>query len=559
MKNIIKKILNDEGVVCDADMIEIPPKDDMGDFAFPCFSIAKEKKQSPLLISHELCEKLREKIPKEISNISNNGPYVNFFIDKKMLAKKIISDVNKKTFGSFKLDNKKIGIEYPAPNTNKPLHVGHLRNMAIGDSIFNIAKTVGNEVYHLNLFNDRGILICKSMVAYMKYGNGATPESEGIAGDKFVGKYYVLFNKELEKNPKLEDEAKDLLQKWEAGDKETIALWKKMNSWTYSGIENTFKKFGLNKIDKNYYESQLYKEGKKIIEDGLEKKIFEKKDGAIIINLEKEGLDEKVLLRSDGTSVYITQDLYLAMKKIEDFNLDSSYYVVGNDQIYHFNVLFSILDKLGIKKNWKHFSYGMVELPTGKMKSRDGSAKTAEDLIEETKKTAIKNIRERTLDLSEKELERRSLIVALAAIKYFLLKPDINKSIIFNPEEALAFEGNTGPYLLYSYARANSIIKKAKRIEEKDLEIFDINPKESVLIKKLNSYSEMVEKAYKQLAPNVVATYVYELSQVFNEFYHECPVMCSNQDKFRLELVKSFKIVMEKALNLLGIEFLDEM
>ncbi len=540
-------------------LIEIPPSEELGDFAFPCFFMSKEMKKSPLMIAEDLCEKLRKKLPKEISNVNNNGAYINFFFDKKIIAEKLFRKVSKKNWGNLKIDNKNIGIEYPSPNTNKPLHVGHLRNMTIGDSVSNILRSVGNSVYHLNLNNDRGILISKSMLAYQKFGNNSTPEKEKISGDKFVGKYYVLFNEKLKENPELEKDAQELLKKWEDSDEETIKLWKRMNNWAYSGMKKTFEIFGLNKIDKEYYESELYKEGKRIIDDGLNKKIFEKKDdGAVIINLDDEKLGEKVLLRSDGTSVYITQDLFLALKKINDFDLDSSYYVVGDDQIYHFQVLFKILEKLGIKKDWKHFSYGMVTLPSGKMKSRDGSAKSANDFIEETKKIAIKNIKERTNNIDDKELDRRSLIIALAAIKYFLIKVDINKSIVFNPQEALSFEGNTGPYLLYSYARANSILKRIK-IKDDNLKIVDINSIESSLIKQIYSFHEILKKSYEQMSPNLLANYVYEMSKTFNEFYHKCPVVNSNQEKFRFEIVKSFKITLEKSLSLLGISVLDEM
>ena len=559
-KTIIKLISNNTNLPTESiiNLLEIPPKEEMGDFAFPCFTLAKTEKKSPLLISQELTEKLKNNLPKEIIDITYTGAYVNFFTNKTILAEKIINETKKDNWGILELDNKKIGIEYPAPNTNKPLHVGHLRNMAIGDSITNITQTTGNKIYHLNLYNDRGILISKSMTAYLNYGNNTTPETENISGDKFVGKFYVLFNEKVKDNPKLEEEAKELLKKWESGDKETIKLWTKMNNWTYEGILKTFNTFGLKKIDKNYHESKMYKEGKEIVEEGLKKGIFSKKDGAIIINLEKDKLGEKVLLRSDGTSVYITQDIFLAEKKIKDFNLDSSYYIVGNDQIYHFQVLFTILEKLGIKKDWKHFAYGMVTLPSGKMKSRDGTAKSADDFIKDTKQLAIKGLKERSLNLTEKELEIRGLTIALAAIKYFLLKVDIKKNIVFNPKEALAFEGNTGPYLLYSYARANSITKKAK-IENSEIKILEIHPLESSLIKKINSFPETIEKSYKQLAPNIIANYSFELAQTFNEFYHTCPVMNSKQSQFRLELVKAFKITLQKSLALLGIETLEEM
>jgi len=540
-------------------LIEIPPSDDMGDFAFPCFSLAKSFKKNPMAIAEDLAEKIRKKLPKEISNVDFKGPYVNFFVDKKILAEGVLSKVAKKDFGEFKLGNKKIGIEYPSPNTNKALHVGHLRNMAIGESIAKIVENGGNKTFHLNLFNDRGILISKSMIGYEKFANGKTPKSEGVKGDKFVGDLYVKFSKESVKRPELEEDAKEKLRLWEGGDKETLALWKKLNDWAYSGMQETFDKFGLSKIDQSYFESEIYKEGKSIVDGGLKRGIFEKRDdGAIIINLEKDGLGEKVLLRNDGTSVYITQDLYLAEQKIRDFNLDSSYYVVGCDQEYHFKVLFNILNKLGIKKDWQHLSYGMVSLPTGKMKSREGTAVSADDLIDETTAIAKKGIVSRITDkLSKKELDDRSLKIALAAIKYSLLKVDIHKGIVFNPEEALSFEGDTGPYLLYSYARASSIVRKVK--SKKSVKIVDLKNEEIRLLKKIDSFGDIVEKAYENLAPNLIANYSFELAQMFNEFYHSCPVLGSIEEGFRLKLVDAFRITLKKSLGLLGIETIEEM
>ncbi|MFH1238451.1 MAG: arginine--tRNA ligase [archaeon] len=540
-------------------LIELPPSDELGDYAIPCFILSKELKKSPMIIAEELAKKLRKNLPKEISNIDFKGPYVNFFIDKKILAENVLAKVKKEGFGKLNFDKKKIGIEYPSPNTNKALHVGHLRNMAIGESIYKIAANAGNEVTHLNLFNDRGILISKSMIGYEKFADGKTPKSENIKGDKFVGDLYIKFSKASAKDEKLEKLAQEKLKLWENGDKKTLALWKRLNSWTYSGMQETLDKFGLSKIYKNYYESEIYKKGKKIIEAGLKAKVFyKKKDGAVAIDLEKEKLGEKILLRSDGTSIYITQDLYLAEKKIKDFNLDSSYYVVGCDQEYHFKVLFSILNKLGLKKDWKHLSYGMVSLPTGKMKSREGTAVSADDLIYETQEIAKKGIIERNpKKLNEKELEERSLKIALSAIKYSLLKVDTNRGIVFNPQEALAFEGDTGPYLLYSYARASSIIRKVK--DNKLVKILDLKDTEIKLLKKINSFEEIVTNAYKHLAPNLIANYAFELSQIFNEFYHDCSVLGSIEEGFRLKLVDAFKITLKKSLDLLGIDVLEEM
>jgi arginyl-tRNA synthetase len=561
MKNIVVKLIVKEIGLRDKEvenLIEVPPQEDLGDFAFPCFILAKKEKKSPMVIAEDLAEKFRKELPKEISNVDFKGAYVNFFIDKTILAKGVLAKVKKKDFGKLKLDNKKIGVEYPSPNTNKSLHIGHLRNMAIGGAITNMVENVGNKVFHSNLFNDRGILISKSMVGYEKFAKGKTPSSEGIKGDRFVGDLYIKFTKESADNPKLEEVAKENLQLWESGGKKTRELWKKMNSWVYKGMQETFDKFGLAKFDKSYYESEMYTKGKKIVEKGLKKGLFKKKDGAVIIDLEKEKLGEKVLIRSDGTSVYITQDLFLAEQKLKDFNLDSSYYVVACEQDYHFRVLFSILEKLGLKKDWRHLSYGMVSLPSGKMKSRLGTAISADDLIDETQKLARDGIVKRAVGkLSKKELDDRSLKIALAAIKYNLLKVDIHKGIVFNSEEALAFEGDTGPYLLYSYARASSIIRKVK--SKAAVKIIDLKDAESKLLKKIDSFEDVLVRSYRDLAPNLIANYCFELAQIFNEFYHACPVMGSIEEGFRLKLVDAFRVTLKKGLELLGIEAIEEM
>ncbi|MFA5484831.1 MAG: arginine--tRNA ligase [Candidatus Pacearchaeota archaeon] len=540
-------------------LIEIPPSDKFGDYSFPCYQLAKIKKQSPLLISQELSEKLRRRMSKEISSIEVKSAYVNFFINKIYLTKKTIEKTKKKSWGEIKNNQpQNIGIEYPSPNTNKSLHIGHLRNIIIGESISQIMKNAKNKVYHLNLYNDRGILISKTMLAYELYGNDINPIKEKIKPDKFIADLYIRFNREAKDNKELEEKAREKLRLWENKDKETIELWKKINSWAYQGLQQTFDLFGLSKIDKNYYESEIYTKGKEIIDKGLKKGLFKEKDKAIIIDLNKENLGEKVLLRSDKTSVYITQDLYLAEQKIKDFNLDSSYYVVGNDQEYHFKVLFTILEKLGLKKNWKHFSYGMVTLPSGKMKSREGNIVSADEFIKETQDLAKKGLIDRNPKINKDELEKKSLIISLAAIKYSLIKVDIKKDLVFNPEKALSFEGDTGPYLLYSYARANSILKKIKSTKSK-YEIIDLTNQEIKLIKKINDFENILEETYNNLTPNTLANYVYELSQIFNEFYHSCSIIKSKEKEFRLDLVKAFKKTMKKSLELLSIQTIEEM
>lgn len=547
--NLIQETLKDEKIKLKKqeieNLIEIPPNFEMGDYAFPCFSLSKKLRMKP----HEIALKFRaniKKLPKEISDIQASGPYLNFFLNKKILTKNLIKNLqkNKKT-------KQKIMIEFSSPNTNKPLHLGHLRNMAIGESISRILEFNGDKVFRTTLNNDRGIHICKSMAAYKKYGKNKTPNKKS---DHFVGDFYIKFSKN-----KIQDKfAQELLQKWEQGDKETIELWNKMNSWALQGFEETYKKFGI-KFDEQFYESQLYEKGKEIIQKGLKKGIFKKrKDGAVIINLEKEKLGKKVLLRSDGTSVYITQDLYLAKAKFEQYDLDNSIYVTGNEQDYHFDVLKTILQKLNFKFADKinHLSYGMVNLPEGKMKSREGTVVDADDLIEKVQNLVKKELNSRE-KLSKKELESRSLKIALASIKYFLLKTDIKKDMLFNPKESINFEGNTGPYLQYSYARASNILKKIKKTP-KSYNI-KLETKEKELIRKLSEFKEVISKSYQNLNPSLIAHYAYGLAKIFNEFYQVCPVINSNNELFRIKLVKIFQQTIKNSLYLLGIDSLEKM
>ena len=553
VKLIAKEIKLEKGKV--ENLVEVPPRLEMGDFAFPCFGLAKSLRKSSIEIASDLAGKI--KLPKGIERVESEGAYVNFFVDRKVFVEGVLKRVGKKMFGELDFGKgKKVGIEYPSPNTNKALHVGHLRNMSIGNAVSNLVANAGSEVFHLNLFNDRGILISKSMIGYERFGEGKTPDDLKIKGDKFVGDLYVKFSKESKSNPEFDELASEKLRLWEAGDEETLKLWRKMNEWTYSGMQETFDKFGLGKVDKNYYESEIYKEGRELVEAGLKKGVFVKKEGAVVIDLESEGLGEKVFLRSDGTSVYITQDLFLAEKKVNDFGLDSSYYVVGSDQDYHFKVLFSVLDKLGIKKDWRHLSYGMVSLPSGKMSSREGTAVSADDLVGEAIKIAKVGIVNRA---SEEivDLDERSLKIALAAIKYALLKVDVRKGITFDSKRALSFEGDTEPYLLYSYARASSILRKVK--SKKSVEVGDLEESEIKLVKKIDSFEDVVRSAYEGLVPNLVATYCFELASLFNEFYHACPVLGDDKEGFRLALVGAFRVVMGKGLDLLGIEKLEEM
>jgi len=541
-----------------ASKIEIPPSAEMGDFAFPCFFLSPLLKQSPGEIAMEVRAKIGTQ--KDFSDIQTMGPYINFFFDRKELASETVSRIlsEKDKFGSSQSGkNTRTVIEFPSPNTNKPLHLGHLRNMSLGESVSRILEYNGNNVIRTNVYNDRGVHICKSMLAYEKFGKDKTPESEKKKSDHLVGDFYVKFSEEAKKDPALETEAQEMLRKWEAGDPEVIELWKKMNSWVIEGIEETFRTFGL-RFDKTYYESKLYKNGKEEILKGLKKGLFKKrKDGAIIADLSKKGLGEKVLLRADGTSVYIVFDLALAKAKEVDFHPNKSIIVTGNEQIYHFNVLFEVLKMLGFKQKNYHLSHGMVNLPEGKMKSREGTIVDADDLIEKIQDMVKKEISKRG-KLSKAELESRSLKITLAAIKYFILKVDAKRDMIFNPKESISFEGDTGPYLLYSYARANSILKKTLK-KESSVSKTKLEEKEISLVKKLSEFSRVVSKSYETLNPANIANYAYQLSQVFNEFYHACPVVKSKNESFRLSLVKSFMQVLKNSLNLLGIETLEEM
>lgn len=560
MKNIIVELLSSElsGKLTSEEierLIEIPPSEQMGDFAFPCFPLARILRKSPPVIAEQLASGL--KLPPEFESVKAISGYLNFYLDKQVLARRVLTDTCSPDFGRGK-NGLGIVVEFASPNTNKPLHLGHLRNISIGESVARILSFSGNHVTRTSINNDRGVHICKSMLAYKELGEGKTPVEVGKKSDHFVGDYYVLFSKKAAEDESWNQRAQSMLQKWEAGDPETVELWKKMNEWALSGFRETYRLFGIS-FDKEYYESLIYKSGKEIVIEGLEREIFTRRqDGAITVNLDDYKLGEKVLLRPDGTSVYIVQDLYLALIKDQEYHYDKSIYVVGNEQEYHFAVLAAIFRKLGypVAEKIKHLSYGMVELPEGRMKSREGTVVDADDLIKETKNLAAEELKER-YQLTEEEMEDRSLKIALSAIKYTLLKIDITKNMLFDPKKAISFEGDTGPYLLYSYARASSILRKAG-LPEFSIPTTQENP-ETKLIKKLYSFSTAVKYADERLSPSVIANYAFDLSQIFNEFYHSCQVIGSENEAFRLNLVNAFRTVLGKCLWLLGIETIEEM
>jgi len=474
-------------------------------------------------------------------------------------------------------------IEYSSPNTNKPLHLGHIRNNLLGYSLAEILQANGNKVIKTNIVNDRGIHICKSMLAWKKWGNGETPASSGKKGDHLIGDYYVKFDKEYKNElAKLESaglskkeaeeqssimaEVREMLRQWEAGDKETVALWEMMNSWVYAGFDETYKALGVD-FDKIYYESQTYLDGKEKVLEGLEKGVFYRKDdGSVWVDLTADGLDEKLLLRSDGTSVYITQDIGTAKLRFDDYPIDQMVYVVGNEQNYHFQVLSLVLDKLGYAfgKGLIHFSYGMVELPEGKMKSREGTVVDADDLIEEMIGTAKETANElgKSAGYSEEETNEIARIVGMGALKYFILKVDPRKNMVFNPQESIDFNGNTGPFIQYTYARIQSVLRRSEidffSMENNQVSLqTPINEKEEELIQRLSEFPSIVEEAAGSFSPAVVANYLYDLVKEYNQFYHDYSILKEENAelrKFRLLLSNQIGKVIETGLKLLGIQ-----
>lgn len=486
-------------------------------------------------------------------------------------------------------------IEYSSPNTNKPLHLGHVRNNLLGWSLAQIMEANGNRVVKTNIVNDRGIHICKSMLAWQKWGNGATPESTGKKGDHLIGDYYVAFDQhyraelaeltakfkaegmtdeEAEKRAKedspLMKEAHDMLVRWEQGDKEVRALWKKMNDWVYQGFDETYKAMGVG-FDKIYYESETYLEGKAKVEEGLAKGLFFRKpDGSVWADLSDEGLDQKLLLRADGTSVYMTQDIGTAALRFKDYPIDKMIYVVGNEQNYHFQVLSILLDRLGFKwgKELVHFSYGMVELPNGKMKSREGTVVDADELMEEMVSAARRTSEElgKFADMTENERNEIARIVGMGALKYFILKVDARKNMLFNPEESIDFNGNTGPFIQYTYARIRSIMRKAEAegivLPSVLPDTLPLNEKEVQLIQKLNSFETVVEQAGKDYSPSGIANYCYELTKDFNQFYHDYSILNAESAEaktLRLALAKNVAKTIKNGMQLLGIEVPERM
>ena len=567
-----------------------------GNLTLVVFPFLKISRKKPDETAREIGEYIKQNC-EAIADFNAVGGFLNLVIDKKAwLALLNEMNLNEK-FGEKPVTETSplVMIEYSSPNTNKPLHLGHVRNNLLGWSLAQIMEANGNRVVKTNIVNDRGIHICKSMLAWLKFGNGETPETSGKKGDHLIGDYYVAFDKhyraevaelkakyvaegmdeeQAEKKAKEESplikEAHEMLVKWEQNDPEVRALWKKMNDWVYAGFDETYKALGVG-FDKIYYESNTYLVGKKKVEEGLAKGLFFRKDdNSVWADLTNEGLDQKLLLRSDGTSVYMTQDIGTAEMRFNDFPIDKMIYVVGNEQNYHFQVLSILLDRLGFKwgKELVHFSYGMVELPNGKMKSREGTVVDADDLIAAMVADAKQTSEElgKFKDMSEEERNEIARIVGLGALKYFILKVDARKNMLFNPEESIDFNGNTGPFIQYTYARIRSILRKAQaegiNIPATLADTMPLNEKEIELIQKLNEFGAAVEQAGKDYSPSGIANYCYELTKAFNQFYHDYSILGADTEEekvVRLVLAQNVGKTLKNGMALLGIEVPERM
>ena len=583
--SVVKRATEELYGVGDNIQIQKTRKEFEGDYTVVVFPLLKASRKSPEATATELGEKIVASTP-EIKSFNVIKGFLNLAIDSSFWAARFQEIVETENFGMAPASGRTIMIEYSSPNTNKPLHLGHVRNNLLGYSVATILKANGHNVIKVNLVNDRGIHICKSMLAWQLYGNGETPASSGMKGDHLVGKYYVEFDKHYKAQVKelmaekgiSEDEAKkqapimlqaqEMLRKWEAKDPEVYALWETMNGWVYEGFDVTYKAMGVD-FDKVYYESQTYLLGKSLVEDGLKKGVFfRKEDNSVWIDLEADGLDQKLLLRGDGTSVYMTQDLGTALSRFEENSLDDMIYVVGNEQNYHFQVLKLVLKKLGYEwsDNIFHLSYGMVELPEGKMKSREGTVVDADDLIADMIGTA----REMSDELgkldgcSEEEAAAISEMVGLGALKYFILKVDPKKTMLFDPRESIDFNGNTGPFIQYTHARIRSILRKAEEagIDASTYVNATLLPEEVELVKALAEYPAVVRTAGEQFAPSVIAAYAYDLAKQFNGYYHDHSILKEENEavrSLRLKLAAEVARVIRSAMSLLGINVPERM
>ena len=583
VKEAVKSIFGQE-----LPSVEFQPtrKDFEGDITIVVFPMLRVVKGNPVQIGEQIGAYLQEHV-KEVLGYNVIKGFLNIIIDDVFYLNFFNTIKKIPHFGFVEESKDAVMVEYSSPNTNKPLHLGHIRNNLLGYSVAEILKASGKKVYKTQIINDRGIHICKSMVAWQKFGNGETPASTGLKGDKLVGNYYVAFDKAYkeqiahlvaegtdqkvaEKEAPILQEAQEMLLKWEAGEPETVELWETMNGWVYKGFDVTYKNLGVD-FDTLYYESDTYLLGKDVVAEGLDKGIFFKKeDGSVWIDLTEDGLDEKIVLRSDGTAVYMTQDIGTAIQRVKDHpDVNGMVYTVGNEQDYHFKVLFLILKKLGFSWSNKlhHLSYGMVDLPSGKMKSREGTVVDADDLMADMTQTAA-TISEELGKLEEyNEEEKQSLykMIGLGALKYYILKVDPKKRILFDPEESVDFQGNTGPFIQYTYARIQSILRKAESMDidiNNDAKISELHGKEKELIKQLQLFPDTIQLAADNYSPALIANYTYDLVKEFNSFYQQVSILGEADDEkkiLRVQLSKKVAEVIQDAFKLLGIEVPDRM
>lgn len=568
--------------------VEFQPtrKDFKGDITVVVFPMLRHVKGNPVQIGEQIGQYLEKELT-VVSGFNVVKGFLNILISDVFYIDFFNEIITDKKYGFVTPSDDAVMVEYSSPNTNKPLHLGHIRNNLLGYSVAEILEASGKKVYKTQIINDRGIHICKSMLAWQRFGNGETPENTGLKGDKLVGNYYVAFDKAYkeqiaqnialgidakvaEKEAPILLEAQEMLQKWEAGDDEVVSLWKTMNGWVYKGFKETYENLGVD-FDTYYYESDTYLLGKDVVAEGIKKGVFYKKeDGSVWIDLTDEGLDEKIVLRSDGTAVYMTQDIGTAIQRVRDYpDVNGMVYTVGNEQDYHFKVLFLILKKLGFSWAEKlyHLSYGMVDLPSGKMKSREGTVVDADDLMADMTKTA-KEISEELGKLEEySETEKQELykMIGLGALKYYILKVDPKKRILFNPEESVDFQGNTGPFIQYTYARIRSILRKAEEtnvVQSTTIDTSELHPKEKELIKQIQLYPDTIQLAADNYSPALIANYTYDLVKEFNSFYQQVSILGeTDTDKKALRVQLSQKVgeVVQSAFKLLGIEVPERM
>lgn len=576
VKNCYQFELNQKSVQIQKTKVEF-----QGQYTFVVFPLLKISKKSPEQTAEQLGDYLKNN-SSLVDDFNVVKGFLNLVINSEFWIKTLLETKTEKNITNS--DSKTIMVEYSSPNTNKPLHLGHIRNNFLGYSVAEILKANGHNVIKTQIINDRGIHICKSMLAWQKYANGATPNSTGIKGDHFVGNYYVMFdkyykvemeelmNKGLTKEEAMQEaplfkEAGKMLQAWENGDKEVTELWKTMNSWVYEGFESTYQSMGVD-FDKLYYESDTYKLGKDIVEEGLKKGVFYKReDGSVWCDLTEDGLDEKLVLRKDGTAVYMTQDIGTAIERYRDYKINGIIYTVGNEQEYHFKVLFLILKKLGYDfyEGLYHLSYGMVDLPTGRMKTREGTVVDADDIMKEMIDTATAATQEKgkTEGFTEEEILDINTKVGISALKYFILKVDPRKGMVFNPEESIDFNGNTGPFILFNYVRTKSILNKVEgKIDTSKIQDISLTEKEIELTFKLSEYSKFLKLAAKEFSPSVIANYCYDLAKEYSQFYAASPILNEENEalkNFRLLISEKVGLTIQNCMALLGCDMPERM